>query len=1570
MSQDAKPKKAKTIEETYTMKTQHEHILSLPDTYIGSIVSDLKPATHVYNGESKKIEQQDISYPPGLYKIYDEILVNARDHWVRDKKCTRLEVTIDKESGWISVFNNGDGIPIQIHKEHKIYIPELIFGNLLSSSNYDKDEEKIVGGKNGLGAKLCNIYSKEFIIETIDAVSKKSYRQRYSDNMYNREEPVIKKVEGKQESFTKISFLPDYKRFGILGLTDDIISLFEKRVYDIAACTNLLTKLNGEKIVVKSFTDYIKMYYDKLPSDLVYEDFGERWHVGVVFDKNADFHQVSYVNGIATHQGGVHVDHVLTQISTSLIAHIKEKNKDINIKTSHVKENITVFINCDIVNPGFSSQTKEYLTTKVSDFGSKCVLTEDFMKKLMKTGIVDEVIGLAQYKQQGELSKSDFKKTNNVSKIAKLKDAEWAGKAGKSKHCRLILTEGDSANSFALHGVSVLPEGNQKFGVFPLRGKFLNVREASIKQLTENKEFLHLKQIIGLRQNAHYKDANKLRYGGIILLTDQDSVTGDTPLLLQDSKTNLINIRTIDNIGSSEWKQEGGKEVSQTCFNIWTDKGWTKIVKVIRHKVNKKIFRVLTHTGVVDVTEDHSLLNSDGTEISPKDCVIGQELLHSFPKFDDKNKFPIIEHENNMNEKEAYVMGLCFASENYKKNEYVIKGSNSLRLCESIDFLKKNYSFKTEEFCSTTNEKMLWPKANIMEKVLAIQFLDDELFFDKIFNSSDEIRRNFLEGYFCGKDCKKLRSGTLFVDIQKKIDAHVVYFLCKSLGHEVFVNTKQKQDEKSSYTLSITKSTDYVQAHPHPNKIKKIIDMGITEQYVYDLETENHHFQAGVGQMIVHNTDGFHIKGLLINLFDFFWPSLLKVDGFIQSMSTPIVKIYKKVDDKKKNPINFYSLTTYEKWIEANNMSLYQKPKYYKGLGTSTAAESKEIFKEFDNRVVNFVWEPCLEDDTKKTEKEKKVVKKAKPLKQNNDDTKSEISEMTEVDEEEEEDDACDSKSLSREAIVLAFAKDRANDRKTWLAKYDKDEILDISKKNVKLSDFVNKELIHFSAYDNNRSIPCIMDGLKPSQRKILYGTFKKNIKSEIKVAQLGAYISEHTAYHHGEASLFSTIITMAQNYVGSNNINILFPAGEFGTRRMMGKDAASPRYIFTHLTNITKLIFRQDDEAILKYNYDDEKQIEPEYFAPIIPLILVNGTKGIGTGYSTEIHSHNPLEIIEALRNMINGKDPVNLNPWFRGFEGKIVMNKSKGKNGFFTIGNYEVIDANTIVVTEIPISTSIDSYKDFLIDLEYEKTPDAKHFVHGFTYDSDPNKVKFTIKLADGYLQDFIKTDNIVAKLKLKDSHSMNNMYMHNSSYKMKKYTDVREIMHEFYNTRLVCYNKRKEHILKVMKEDLDQLKEKKRFVEYVVGDKIIVSKRKRVDIIADLVKHKFKMYASRTNKNKKESEDNEENEENEESAGEENKMEESKTGPNYKYLTSMQLFSLSYEKMEELAKQCLELQKAYDTYLKKTVQTIWLEELDELEKAYAVFLADLENDDNEKKNKKKGGKATKKVVKKNDD
>ena len=433
-----------------------------------------------------------------------------------------LKVTIDRENNEISVFNNGRGIPVQMHAKENVWVPELIFGHLLTSSNYDDDEKKVTGGRNGYGAKLCNIFSKEFVVETSHKESGNRYKQVFKNNMSERGKPSITKAN--KDDFTKITFKPDLEKFGMECIDNDLEAVIKKRVHDMAGIlTGVKVYLNDERLKVKNFKDYVNLFLEHHTLEsgskppVMYERISDRWEVAFTVS-DGQFQQASFVNSISTVDGGTHVKHVADQLVEKIAEAVKKKNKGTAVKPNQIRDHMWLFINCMIENPSFSSQTKENMTLKVSKFGSKCSLSEDFIKKSLKSGIVDNVLAFARARQNAQLKKTDGAKRSRINGVAKLDDANNAG-TKNAKGCTLILTEGDSAKALAVSGLSIV--GRDNFGVFPLRGKMLNVREASHTQILNNHEIQSLKKIIGLAQGKKYTSVQDLRYGHVMIMADQ-----------------------------------------------------------------------------------------------------------------------------------------------------------------------------------------------------------------------------------------------------------------------------------------------------------------------------------------------------------------------------------------------------------------------------------------------------------------------------------------------------------------------------------------------------------------------------------------------------------------------------------------------------------------------------------------------------------------------------------------------------------------------------------------------------------------------------------------------------------------------------------------------------------------------------------------------------------------------------------------------------------------------------------------------------------------------------------------
>ena len=431
-------------------------------------------------------------------------------------------IEVAYKDGVISIMNDGNGIDIAKHPKDKLWIPEMIFMHLRTSTNYDDEEKKLVGGKNGFGIKLVFVFAEWGEIETVDHIRKLKYTQRVERNLTVIHPPKITKFSGKP--YTKVRWLPDYKKFGLDSLTNDMCSLIRKRAYDVAAVTDksLKVKINDTLIDIKSFEQYVDMYIGEKSEMPRVSQTSDRWECVVCVSPLDEFTQVSFVNGISTGKGGKHVEYITNQITKKMIEYIKRKKK-VTVKPVTIKEQLMVFVNCMVENPAFDSQTKDYMNTPVSKFGSKFEISDKFIDKLAKMGVMDSAISLNEVKDNKAARKTDGRKSKIIKGIPKLVDANFAG-GTKSSQCILILTEGDSAKSGVVSGLS--KQDRDIIGVFPLKGKLLNTDGISQDKINNNMEITNIKKIMGLKTGKTYKNKTEalkdLRYGQICFLTDQD----------------------------------------------------------------------------------------------------------------------------------------------------------------------------------------------------------------------------------------------------------------------------------------------------------------------------------------------------------------------------------------------------------------------------------------------------------------------------------------------------------------------------------------------------------------------------------------------------------------------------------------------------------------------------------------------------------------------------------------------------------------------------------------------------------------------------------------------------------------------------------------------------------------------------------------------------------------------------------------------------------------------------------------------------------------------------------------
>ncbi len=1024
----------------------------------------------------------------------------------------------------------------------------MLFGHLLTGSNYDDNEKKTVGGRNGYGAKLCNVFSTEFTLECQDSANGKRYKQTWTDNMSKMGKAKI--TSNKSSDFVKVSFKPDYVRFGMPdGIDDDLESLIYRRVYDMAGTVEgVKVHLNGEHIKL-GFKKYCEMYakaiakerddeaVDEQPpaATVQFEDTKthRRWQVGFTVS-DGTFQQVSFVNSIATTSGGTHVNYIADQICNALLADLNKRKKGHSLKLSHIRNHIFIFVSCLIDNPAFTSQTKEQMTTKASAFGSTCKLTDKFIKQIKSTEAIENIIHFADKKADKMLAKSDGNKRARISND-KLIDANLAG-TRQGHECTLILTEGDSARGLAVAGRAVLDP--DRIGVFPLRGKLLNVRDASLDQIMKNKEIQNIKQFLGLKHKHVYTDTKSLRYGHLMIMADQDH-------------------------------------------------------------------------------------------------------------------------------------------------------------------------------------------------------------------------------------------------------------------------------------------------------------------------------------------DGSHIKGLLINFLQVQFPSLLLIPNFFREFITPVVKVWQGPNPKK--PVKkkaFFTIPEYEEWKLSHKNELRRwQFKYLKGLGSSDNEDAQVYFSNLDDHLKEF--------DTMKPEE--------------------------------------------ADLFDLAFSKKKADARKEWLGAFVPGTYLDNSVKEITYNDFVNRELILFSMADNMRSIPSVVDGLKPGQRKVIFACFKRNLVKDKKVMELAGYVSEQAAYHHGDASLQQTIVGLAQTFVGSNNVNCLEPSGNFGSRLSGGSDAASARYIFTRLSPFARRVFSQLDEPNLDFQFDDGKLIEPKTYVPVIPMILVNGADGIGTGWSTSIPNYNPIDIVNNLKRRM-GRDSdgdceekpfESMIPWFRGWKGTSEREELTGKFKFNGIAYQDPVNANEVIVSELPVRMWTDDFKSKLEDIiRAEKSPS---WIKDYKEFNDHKNVHFVIQLEEKHMKAALE-EGLLERFKLLKAIGTTNLVAFDTNGQIRKYEKVEDILEEYYHYRLRMYIERKvrraaltvrrppllmssfqNHWLKVYHADYRKLKNMYRFIEEIMEGKLVVSKKKKDVVSEELRDRNYEAFPRGQDKKAKSTDEELDHEENGEAGGVDDDGAQDLDSRDYDYLLSVQYLSL---------------------------------------------------------------------------
>ena len=1514
--------KRKTIEETYQKLSQREHVLHRSGMYIGSVKKQTDELWCFRNG---KMEKVFVEYSPGFMKIFDEILTNATDHSVRDNTVTMIKVDFDKETGEISVWNNGSGIPVIEHKEHKMYIPELVFGHLLSGSNYDDSQARTGAGTNGLGGK-CVSYDTKILL--FNGEIKLAKDIKIGDVLIGddgNKRTVLSTIFGKGKMY-KVgqnigeSYKVNDQHILTLHMPAHKAIFWNMNGWKILWWDNVNKKINSKNfkaidkdikceecgIILKSRLKrhYSRKHYERLPllikhkklpnkPDMTNEKILKAYNQIIEFSKTIDDNNVfdisikDYFNLSKTTQSrlaGVRGDCVNWDYQDieldpyilglwlgdgmkdgygyscngesdyELVDYIKDwgVKHDANIRQSNL--NKYHYIISSIENPGkhgyapLKKILQKYNLINNKHIPREYLINSRDVRLKVLAGFIDT---------DGSLSRDGTRITISQSWKHEKLIYDLLYLARSLGFCCLI------RSGMSKYKLKNGEERESKTFFVNISGKIQDIPTLLLRKKCSNTKKQNTDKSTG---QIKIKEIEDVDYVGI-------HIDGNERFLINDftvthNCTNIYSkkfiVETVDSENKKKFVQEyfdnmANKNKPKVTTN--NTKSFTKITFVpdyARFEMNgleddtisllsKRVYDCITNTG------SHVSIYLNGEKLKGKGLLdyckyyINESdkiIYDNFTSGEFVWEYAIVPSQQF--EQVSFVNGNA-TTNGGKHVDYILyqvinKLKTLLETKKKLKDIKPNMikdrlflflraTVVNPSFNSQTKEQL-----TTQSKDFGINFAVSEKFIEKIYKS--QIVDDIVE-FYKAKEISNLSKQTdgskknKLYGIPKLEDAiwagtsksgQCTLILTEGDSAKTFAMWGRSVVGPEKYgvfplkgkCLNVRDATiTQLIGNEEINNIKQII--GLKQDRTYKDTSELRYGRVMI--LTDADVDGSHIKALLVNFFHYWWPSLIKID-YIQTLKTPIVKAI-----KGKKVLEFFTEQDYIKWKDTGiNLNTYQV-RYFKGLGTSKKEDAKDTFKRLEELKVDYYYKDkkCDESILLAFEKDKNT----KGKKNDEDETETE----TETD--------------------FIKCTDR---RKNWLSNYDKKIYVDVNENRVSYQDLINKELIHFSIYDNLRSIPSLCDGLKPSQRKIIYYMLKKNKTQLIKVAQLSGYVSAETGYHHGEASLQGAIIGLAQNFVGTNNINLLYPDGNFGSRFMNGKDASSPRYIFTRLSDITLSLFNEHDLPLLDYLNDDGELIEPEWYLPIIPMVLVNGCEGIGTGYSTYIPTYNPKDIIVNLIKMIDNEDfqPLPLKPYFKGFNGEV---KELENGSFITKGKWGKLSDTQIKITELPIGMGVTIYKEFLEsliagNLNSKKNDKSKNKKKKFELKDVQNKTKdenddicFIVEFSSSNdLSDLIKSNTLEKELKLTKTFNTNNMYLFNPGLILTKYYTPVDILKEFYEIRLEFYEKRKLYMIEKLTHELNILKAKIRFINEYMDGVLDINKKSKDYTVGLLEKMKY--------------------------------------------------------------------------------------------------------------------------------
>jgi len=1452
---------AQNLSTQYQIKTDIQHVLDAPDTYIGSVESS-DTELFVYDETKQRISLCCIHNTPALYKLFDECIVNARDHVCRllqstdENKhvVTQIDVNVHSETGTITLFNDGNGIDVVQHPENKLWIPEMIFGHLRTSTNYNKEEKKIVGGKNGFGIKLVIIWSTYAKIETIDHVRGLLYVQEFGPNLSVIHPPII--TSTKKKPYTRVTFTPDYQRLGLQGITSDMVSLLKKRTHDIAAVTDpahkkIKVSWNQQSIPIKNFVQYIDLYLGpKEETKRVYEQGGERWEYAVAISPIHEFQQVSFVNGIATTKGGKHVEYILLQI-TKKVSEFIEKKKKIKVNPSSIKEQLWLFLRCDIENPSFDSQTKDYMNTSSVHFGSKCIVSDGFAEKIAKQlGVMDLAVSLTEAKETKQAKKTDGSKTKQIRGIANFVDANFSG-TQKSKDCTLILCEGLSAMSGVVSGLS--SEDRNTIGIYPLKGKMLNVRGETTKKITDNKEISDIKKILGLESGKTYTMEDvymKLRYGKVLALVDSD----------QDG-SHIKGL--IINMFHSEWpsltKIPGFLSFMNTPILRATRRGHTTQLFY-----NDGEYQIWKSTQTPAQLKHWTLKYFKGlgtsTSTEFKEYFANKKYVdfhHTGPQSDDV--IDKVFNKKRPDERKTWL-------ENYDKSVYLNTNDKHVTFEKFIDQELIHFS---KYDCARSIPSMVDGLKISLRKILFCAFKR---------NLTQEIKVAQFSGY--------VSEHSAYHHGETSLNGAIVNMAQDFIGS----NNIHLLDPKGQFgclspdTPILMWSGEIKLAKDIQKEDKLVGDDGLVRVVtqttsgvddMYELVTETNEKMVVNSQ---HILTLFYEKNMEIEwcekenqyTFSFYDGIRVNTNSICPSGSTIDEKMVarKKLHDIRTHLISIYNKSKIIDIRIQDYLQLSEKDKM-------------EMHALCNYKSIQWPFQPVSVDPY--------------TFGSNLDNESSSIPDTYLFN--------CEQTRLE----LLAGAIDTYG--KTPTIQPSIDPTIEIGYENINTILSLQRicQSLGFATIllESNHNVSPITLQIRGNIHEIP----TRNTHSWTSTPHKSCHLKKFTIQPVGKNEFVGWSVDGNQRFLLGNFIIT------HNSRLQGGSDSASERYIFTHLNKITRCLFPESDDAILNYLDDDGVMVEPEYYIPILPFVLINGISGIGTGFSCSIPSYSPSILSQTLQRKLRGLEyDTEFTPFYQGFKGTVTRIGNESK--YLIRGKYEVVKADTIRIVELPIETWTMPYVAFLEEL-IEGTVDEKtgkkkpSTLKDITSMSTESQIDIVVQFPKGMLaeleaQTHLHGINGVEKLlKLTTTVSTTNMHLFDAMGKLHKYADVNEILDAFYQVRLTAYQTRKTKLLLDLDQKQIRLSNRARYIVENLEGTVDLKRKKLEEVTSMLQTRKYQMIED-----------------------------------SYDYLTKMPMDSVTTEMVTKILKEKTDNEEQHCLIQAKSPEQMWLDELKEFDNLYSKY------------------------------